>query len=227
MTAPYTIIGTPFSTFTRTISLGMQHKGLKYNQIATPPLTEKAFEGHPFGYLPTLIIHEIDGKRVDLKLRESHAILRYIDRVAPEPKLHITSGEGGALVEEKMWEFVSFVAFFGFPTVEYGVVKPRVGATDEGKLSDAEVREQIKEGVAKLRSFLALLESLMAPEGFAFGARPTWADFFLYPLLADLRMIPEWEIASPRIISWIEKVDEIPAVEATRAGTLSVGARPW
>jgi glutathione S-transferase len=113
MTAPYTIIGTPFSTFTRTICLGMQHKGLRYNQVSTPPSTEIAFENHPFGYLPTLIIHEIDGKRVDLKLRESHAILRYIDRIAPEPSLQISSGEGGALVEEKMWELVSLTAFFG------------------------------------------------------------------------------------------------------------------
>lgn len=113
MSAPYTLIGTPFSTFTRAIALGLQHKGLVYNQVSTTPSSDIAFEHHPFGYLPTLIIHEIDGKRVDLKLRESHAILRYIDRVAPEPKLEITSGEGGALVEEKMWEFVSLVAFFG------------------------------------------------------------------------------------------------------------------
>lgn len=117
--------------------------------------------------------------------------------------------------------------FPGFPTVEYGVVKPRVQALDDGKPSDAEVRAQIKEGVEKLRNYLSVIESLMAPEGFAFGAKPTWADFFLYPLLADLRMVPEWmEVASPRINAWIEAVDKLPAAEATKAGTLSVGARP-
>lgn len=99
--------------------MGMQHKGLKYNQIATPPLSDIAFQHHPMGYLPTLIIHEIDGKRVDLKLRESHAILRYIDRVAPEPNLHISAGDGDTLIEEKMWEFVSFTAFFGEDTHIY------------------------------------------------------------------------------------------------------------
>ncbi|KAF9458983.1 hypothetical protein BDZ94DRAFT_1066207 [Collybia nuda] len=227
MSAPYTIVGTPFSTFTRAISLGMKHKGLPYNQISTPPLTSIAFDYHPFGFLPTLVIHEIDGKRVDLKLRESHAILRYIDRVAPEPKLEIKSGEGGALVEEKMWEFVSLVAFFGFPIVEGGVVKPRVKALDEGKLSDTQVRAQIQEGVAKLSEFLALMASLMAPEGFAFGEKLTWADFFLYPLLSDLSMVPEWkEIVPARIYSWFDRMAEVEAVKATAAGTLSVGARP-
>lgn len=93
--------------------MGLQHKGLRYDQISTTPSTEIAFAHHPFGFLPTLIIHEIDGNRVDLKLRESQAILRYIDRIAPEPSLHIVSGEGGVLVEEKMWEFVSLTACFG------------------------------------------------------------------------------------------------------------------
>lgn len=106
-------------------------------------------------------------------------------------------------------------------------MKPRVQALDSGKLSDVEVRVQIKEGTQKLRNYLSITESLMAPEGYAFGGKPSWADFFLYPLLADLRMVPEWrEVASPRISAWIETMDKLSAVEATKAGTLSVGARP-
>jgi len=106
-------------------------------------------------------------------------------------------------------------------------VKPRVRASDDGKLSDAEVRVQIREGTEKLRNYLSITESLMASEGYAFGDNPSWADFFLYPLLADLRMVPEWkEVASPRMSAWIETMDKLPAVEATKAGTLSAGARP-
>ena len=60
------------------------------------------------------MIHEIDGKKVDdILLRESHAIVRFIDRIAPEPGLHISAGEGGAVIEEKMWEMVSLIAFLG------------------------------------------------------------------------------------------------------------------
>ncbi|KDR76947.1 hypothetical protein GALMADRAFT_246087 [Galerina marginata CBS 339.88] len=221
---PYTVIGTPFSTFTRTITLGLQYKGLKYTQLATPPQSQLALESHPFGYLPTLIIHEIDGKKVDVKLRESQAIVRYIDRIAPEPSLHLQPGD--AVVEEKMWEFVSLTASFGFPIVEGLVVKPRVKAMDSGKLSDEEVQEKIKDGVVELRRFLALAESLMAPSGYAFGERLTWADFFLYPILADLRMVPEWEVVSERLVDWKKKMDELDAAKATTPGTLSVGGRP-
>jgi glutathione S-transferase len=116
----------------------------------------------------------------------------------------------------------------GFPIVEGGVVKPRVRALDEGRLSDKEVREQIKAGVVKLKEYLTLVESLMVntTEGYLFGDKPTWADFFLFPLLADLRTVPEWEVVSQRLIVWMKKMDELPAVKETCAGTLSVGARP-
>lgn len=117
----------------------------------------------------------------------------------------------------------------GFPIVEVGVVKPRIQALDEGKLSDNEVREQIKAGAVKLKEYLKLVESLMDTtntEGYLFGDKPTWADFFLFPLLADLRMVPEWEVVGQRLIGWMKKMDELPAVKETSAGTLSVGARP-
>lgn len=106
----YTIIGTPFSTFTRTITLGLQYKGLKYNQIATVPHSRVALDSHPFGYLPTLII-KVDGN-IDLKLSESQAIVRYLDRIAPEPTLQLVDGSS-QLLPEKMWEFVSFTASYG------------------------------------------------------------------------------------------------------------------
>jgi len=82
--------------------------------MSTTPHSEIAERYHPFGFLPTFVIHEIDGKKVDdILLRESHAIVRFIDRIAPEPGLHISAGEGGAVIEEKMWEMVSLIAFLG------------------------------------------------------------------------------------------------------------------
>ena len=108
----YTIVGTPFSTFTRTVTLGLQYKGLKYNQIATLPHSQVASDSHPFGYLPTLII-EVDGsdRPNDIKLSESQAIVRYLDRIVPEPSLQLD--DGSQLLPEKMWEFVSLTASYG------------------------------------------------------------------------------------------------------------------
>lgn len=222
----YTIIGTPFSTFTRSITLGLTYKGIPFTQVRCVPHSDIAYDNHPFGFLPTLIIHEIDGKTVNLKLRESMSIVRYIDKVAPKPSLHISPGDGKAIIEEQMWEFVSFAGGYGFPAVEGGVVKPRVAATDAGKLTDSAIREQIKSDVENLRRFLGKLEELMADEGYVFGSKLSWADFFLFPLLADLKAIPEGEVLSPRMLNWMEEMNKLEAVKATTLGTLSVGARP-
>ncbi|KAI6125926.1 hypothetical protein EV401DRAFT_2055492 [Pisolithus croceorrhizus] len=188
--APFTVIGTPFSTFTRTITLGLHYKGLPFSQIRVLPHSETADEYHPFGYLPTLAI-EVNGREGTLKLRESNAIARYLDRVAPQPSLCICAGDGHAVIEEQMWEFVSMVASYGFPAVETGVVKPRVALSDEGKATDAEIRESIRPGVEA---------EAMSPEGYVFGEKLSWADFFLYPLLADLRAIPESGVLSERML---------------------------
>ncbi|KAH7890336.1 hypothetical protein F5I97DRAFT_14823 [Phlebopus sp. FC_14] len=232
---PYTVIGTPFSTFTRTITLALHYKNLPFSQIRVVPHSDTAYANHPFGFLPTLVIHELDGKPVkkDIHLRESQAIAKFIDRVAPVPSLSLdlSSVDGGdesglPVIPEQMWEFVNFAGAHGFPAVEKGVVKPRVGATDEGKLSDAEIRQSIQSGVDHLRKFLAIVEEHMAPEGYVFGPTLTWADFFLYPLLADLLAIPEGELLSERLKIWMAKMGELDAVKNTAAGTLGVGARP-
>ncbi|KAF9001950.1 hypothetical protein BDQ17DRAFT_1390897 [Cyathus striatus] len=227
MTETYTLIGTPYSTFTRTIAMGMKYKGLSYLQVATTPRSRVAYENHPFGFLPTLIIHGSgDGNSNDIKLCESHAIVRYIDRIAATPSLHISSDDEGVILEEKMWEFVSFIAFLGFPVIEGGVIKPRINATVEGTDTDEETEKNIRAGVEKMKEFLSVVESRMAPEGFVFGDKISWADFFLYPLLADLKAIPEWKHATARVQRWVRKMEELTVVKATVAGTLAAGCRP-
>ena len=113
--AKLTLIGTPFSTFTRTVALGLQKKGLAYDQVSTAPHSKTADEYHPLGFLPTLVIHE-EGSD-DVLLRESAAIVRYIDRIAPTPSLHLQPGDG--YFEEKQWEFASIIASYGSWHLEF------------------------------------------------------------------------------------------------------------
>ncbi|KZO89521.1 hypothetical protein CALVIDRAFT_491696 [Calocera viscosa TUFC12733] len=221
----HTIVGTPFSTFTRSITLGLRYKGIEYKQIATTPHSDVADKHHPFGMLPTLIIQQVG--RNDVRLCESQAIARYIDRTVPLPSLDLAADEFIlAAIPEKMWEFVSLSGSQGFPAVEINVVKYRVQAIDDGTPSDSELRASIRDGVEELKLFLARMEGLMAKEGYVYGPKLTWADFFLYPLLADLQATPEGEILSERMLGWLEVMGELDVVKATSPGTLAVGARP-
>jgi glutathione S-transferase len=224
----HTLVGTPFSTFTRTIALALHHKSIPFTQLATKPHEPLAKEHHPFGFLPTLVIHGADGK--DVRLCESQAIARYIDRVAPEPSLHAAK----LAVPEKMWELVSLCASLGtssftrstvrlsscagFPRFEVGVIKVRAGMAGA---PEAEIQTKLESGLSKLREFIAVLDTLMAPSGFAFASHPTWADFFLYPLVADLEATPEAHVLSQRLVEWSAQMKTLPAVGATVKGTMA------
>jgi glutathione S-transferase len=117
----YKVVGTPFSTFTRTITLGLHYKGIPFEQIVTFPHSDVARDAHPYGYLPTLTIEGPNGQST--KLSESQAIVRYLDRVYPEPSLHFKPSSSpdstNVLLEEKMWEVVSLVASFGTRSTGY------------------------------------------------------------------------------------------------------------
>ncbi|KAF5325173.1 hypothetical protein D9619_009974 [Psilocybe cf. subviscida] len=223
----YTVIGAPLSTFTRTVTLGLLHKGVQYNHVPMAPHVE--FTAHPFGYIPALVISAQSEDEEDVRLCESQAIARYIDRVAPEPSLLLIPGKGVTL-EEKMWEFVSLTSSFGVPIIERGIVKARVRA--EGKLTEEQIRAQLEDGpIFELQRFLEATERMMTPEGYVFGDKLTWADYFLYPLMADLTTVPEWELVSGRLKKWTEAMELLPEVQATKAGTLAAGAKisgvPW
>ncbi|KAF8322141.1 hypothetical protein DL93DRAFT_2071924 [Clavulina sp. PMI_390] len=220
-----TIIGTPFSTFTRTITLSLEAKGLAYKQIATAPHSQTADKHHPFGHLPTLVVHGAGPAGKDFFLRESTAIVRYIDRIAPgHPILHLS--EANDMLPEKMWEFVSLVQSNAYPILEVKMIKIRVKHTDEGKLSAAEIGDLLSDAVAEARVYIAKIEPLMASGGFVFGKTLTWADYFLYPLLADLEATPESHLITPRLKEWLGEMKKLAEVKTTEPGTLALGGRP-
>ncbi|KDN50016.1 hypothetical protein RSAG8_01352, partial [Rhizoctonia solani AG-8 WAC10335] len=221
----YTLIGTPFSTFTRTIAIALIEKGVPFKQIKTPDRSDVAGEFHPFGHLPILVIPRPNGQ--DVYLREGQAMAQYLDRVAPTPTLDLD--ETDACVPEKMWEFVCLVVRFGYPAIQTGVVQPRVDGLDACKHTMTEIRKQIKQagGIDQLKDFLAKIEPLFMPEGpYIFGPRMTWADAFFYPLIADLMTVPESMFIGTRLLKWAKVMELGKGVQQTFPGTLAARGRP-
>ncbi|CAE6470753.1 unnamed protein product [Rhizoctonia solani] len=221
----YTLIGTPFSTCTRTIAVALIEKGVPFKQVKAPPRSDVAGEFHPFGQLPVLVIPRPNGQ--DVYLRENQAIAQYLDRMAPTPTLDLE--ETDACVPEKMWEFVTLIVRFGYPAIITSVVQPRVDGLDACKHTMTEIRQQIKQagGIDQLKDFLAKIEPMFMPEGpYIFGSRMTWADVFFYPLIADLMTVPESMFISARILKWAKVMELGKGVQQTFPGTLAARGRP-
>ncbi|EUC67199.1 glutathione S-transferase [Rhizoctonia solani AG-3 Rhs1AP] len=225
MSPSYVVIGTPFSTFTRTITSALHHKGIPFEQEHTTPHTELARKHHAFGFLPSLVIMEGNDT---FSLGESQAIARYIDRVAPSPSLADASQ---LRLPEKLWELVNIVAGLGFKSVELGVVKPRLQSIDEGKSKESadtcRARLESSGGVQSLRDFFKTLEIFKVGDGpYLMGTNPTWPDFFLYPLVSDLLATPDADVVPQSIVAWSQAMENVKGIKETHKGTLADGARP-
>ena len=96
-----------------------------------------------------------------------------------------------------------------------------------------------------MKTFLAKIEPLFMPNGpYIFGSRVsplvflaknkaltfspkvTWADAFLYPLIADLLTVPEGTFVSTRILKWVKSMELVGGVQKTFDGTLAARGRP-
>ncbi|CAE6525035.1 unnamed protein product [Rhizoctonia solani] len=222
MSPSYTVIGTPFSTFTRTITSALHYKGIPFEQEPAIPHTDLARKHHAFGFIPSLVITE---QHDTFSLSESQAISRYIDRVAPSPSLV----DAGLRLPEKLWELVSIIAGLGFRSVEPGVVKPRLKSMDEGKESADACRTRLESsgGVQSLRDFFKTLDTLKVGDGpYLLGKNPTWPDFFLYPLISDLLATPDADLAPQSIVIWFKEMENVKGIKETHRGTLADGGRP-
>lgn len=243
------IFGIPFSTFTRSVVMGLEEFGLckNYIQHHTKPHSGEVVQRNPFGLLPVLV-HRPDtiytSNADAIVLYESNAIRRYIDewlgpqankkfntKVELTPKASHTPGQIN--VRAKVDQWVSIASTVLFPAVELGVVKPRLAMEDNGA-DDETIRVALDDGIARLHDRLATIEQLLAGSSgdFFAGSQVTWADLFAYPPLADLRAVQEGEVLRnskeavfPHLAAWMDRMEARTSAKNTFEGTLAANRK--
>src|ERR1700754_128776 len=126
----------PGSPYGRAVLATLEEKGAAYRLNPVAPGTfrqEPHISRHPFGRVPVL---EHDG----FMLYETQAILRYLDRVLPDPALTPADPRVAARMDQVMnisdwYLFQGVTNVIGFQRI----VKPRImgGAADESAIVDA------------------------------------------------------------------------------------------
>lgn len=172
-----TLFGFDGSTYVRTLRCVLARKGVSYNQVPVNVLEgetqkPKHLERHPFGKVPVL---DIDGMR----LRETDAIVRYLEARNPEPsvfpkdaKQRAKADENAALINSYGYgAIIGFVAYHLFPDL--------VGGKNE------EMRQFSLDQAKKL---LNLLMENKGDAPFLAGDAPGYADYLLGPLVAYATM---------------------------------------
>ncbi len=228
------LVGIPFSTFTRTIRLGLEEKSVPYKLIFAPPHTDEANKHHPFERIPSFTM-EYNGKKHTLI--ETAAIANFIDALWPETPLRpsrTSSDPNDIFTNALIDELISIGSNYIFDGVEPPIVKARL-RLEKAQKEETEIVSSLSDSVQQLHQILTKLEqhsSLKDNKTFLAGDHPTWADLFCYPPLADLRAVPEGKCIQgesaqfTKLAAWMDRMESLESVKKTMKDTLQDGWKP-
>lgn len=196
------------SSFGRSVLATLVEKGAAYRVqlVAGGTMRTETYRAlHPFGRVPVL-------EHGDFRLYETQAILRYLDRILPDPAL-IPAGPKRAAVMDQVigigdwYLFQGVTAVIGFERI----VKPRVfgGATDQARIEGAMPQAHLA---------FETLSGILGKQPFLAGPDFTLADLMIGPQLAFLTMTPEWPLLTegrPNLLDWMARVSARPSFAAT------------
>jgi len=203
----FTIYGVPGSPYVRAALLGLEEKGCDWHLHAMPFGAFKAPEHltrHPFGRIPVM-------DHGDFRLYEVQAILRYLDRIVPEPSLTPRD----ARAEARMNQICGITDWYFMPQVSAPITFQRIVAPKIGRPVD-EVR--IADAIPRAQVCVAEISRLMGDQPFMAGDEVSIADLLLAPQLTMFAEVPEGAAMlqpHPNIRSWIERMNARPSMMAT------------
>lgn len=212
MSGSITLVGAPFSTFTRTMRMALRHLNVEYKLEQTMPHTEVAYKYSPFGRIPSLL-HK------DQVIFETSAIRDYIDTTINNA---LTPQDLNTRL--KMDQLISVLCDYIFHHIVFGVAKPRENYEKQGK-AESEIGELLKKPLKQAGKIIGAVDGLIDKSGpFLCGHEITWADYFVYPAIADLFSLPEGkflEEKAPKLSEWYKQFKEREEVIHTYPGTIA------
>jgi glutathione S-transferase len=201
----YSIPGSPFG---RAVLIALEEKAAPYRLVPVPANALRSPEHlgrHPFGRVPVL-------EHGDFRVRETQAILRYLDRVLPQPPLAPADPCAAARMDELL-NVNDWYVFQGVGNVIafQRIVAPRVlGRTaDEAAIAAA---------LPRAHHVFDALAALLGSSPYFAGEAFTLADVLLAPQLDFLGQTPEWlrlTAHHENLRRWLDRMRERPSLAAT------------
>ena len=214
----FTVHSIPGSPFGRSVLAMLEEKRAPYRLSPLAPGSLKTPEYlalHPFGRVPVLVHN-------GFKLYETQAILRYLDRVLPEPSLTPSDVMRAARMDQAM----NVNDWYLFHDVGNVIIFQRViGPQLMGLTPDEAV---IKAAMPKAHAVFDELARLLGAQPYFAGEALSLADLMLAPAVEFFTIIPEWSaLGAPHanLVSWMKRMQEQPSMKATTWERVSELAR--
>jgi glutathione S-transferase len=204
----FSVHSIPGSPFGRSVLAMLEEKKAPYRLAPVAPGTLKTPEYlalHPFGRVPVLVHN-------GFKLYETQAILRYLDRVLPQPALTPSDVKRAARMDQVM-NINDWYLFHGVGNVIifHRVIGPQVlGLTPD--------EDAIKAAMPKAHAVFDELASLLGEQSYFAGDTLSLADLLLAPAVDFFITIPEWTVLGAphaNLVAWMKRMQERPSLKAT------------
>jgi glutathione S-transferase len=204
----FTVHSIPGSPFGRSVLAMLEEKQAPYRLAPVAPGSMKTPEHlalHPFGRVPVLVHN-------GFKLYETQAILRYLDRLLPQPSLTPTDVKRAARMDQAM-NVNDWYLFHGVGNVIifHRVIGPQV-------LGLAPDEEAIKAAMPKAHAVFDELANLLGEQPYFAGDTLSLADLLLAPAVDFFTMIPEWTVLGAphaNLVAWMKRMQERPSLRST------------
>jgi glutathione S-transferase len=198
----------PGSPFGRAVFVALEEKSVPYRLVPVAPGSMRQPEHlalHPFGRVP-ILAHE------DLRLYETQAILRYIDRVVAHPPLTPRNARLAAKMDQLM-NINDWYLFHGVGNVIafQRVVAPRLLGLPADEAAIAAV-------IPTAKVVFSELSRQLGQNSYFTGDSLSLADILLAPQLDFVKETPEWQFlieGNTNLHDWLDRMNGRASMQAT------------
>lgn len=207
-----TLFGASYSVYVRIVRLVLEELGVRYDLaevdiFAAEGVPSEYLARHPFGRIPAL-------EHDRFRLFETDAIVFYlIERFGGEALL-----PGDVKDRARMRQIMRIMDNYAYRALVWGIYVEEAERNRAGRLEPGEIERAAK--------CLGVLEDLSGRH-FLVGGHLTLADLWALPMLTYLKLAPSGAVLlrdCPKLSEWLERMQERPAVQATRFRSESTGS---
>ncbi len=201
----HTIPGSPFARAVMTV---LEEKRAPWRLSPLAPgqtRQEPHLSRHPFGRMPVI-------EHGDFTLYETQAILRYIDRVCPEPALTPADAKAAARMDQAM-NINDWYLFQGCGSII--AFQRLIGPALMGITPD---EAAIEAAMPRAHQVFNELGRMLGEQAYFGSERPSLADFMIGPQLDFFAQTPEWAPLTAHnrnLVGWMERMNVRPSMQAT------------
>ena len=204
-----TLYGPAYSTYTRSVRLTLEEKGVDYNLVEVDflqgPMPAEQVERHPFAKVPAF---EHDG----FEFYEVTAIERYIDEEFGGPSLQPESAKERA----RMNQIISIIDSYTYSCTVGQLVIQRIVMPMLGEQPD---EDAISAAMPEISKCMGVIAGLRADKKFLISDHITLADLHLAPIFDYFQNTPDSDPIlqkNPGLCRWWAEMSERESMKKTQ-----------